>query len=181
MATSDPMTFHAPRADAAAVGHSSLEGLHGTVAVPNGEAGFWRQWRAFAGPAILVSVGYMDPGNWGTDLQAGAQFKYQLLWVVAVSSLMAIFMQIISARLGVVTGKDLAQCCRDWYPSWTRIPNWLMSEVAIGACDLAEVLGSAVALNLLFHIPLLWAVIITGLDVLLLLTLQGLGVRAIEA
>ncbi len=133
------------------------------------------------GPAILVSVGYMDPGNWGTDLQGGANFKYALLWVVALASLMAIFMQVISARLGVVTGKDLAQCCRDWYPKWTRWPNWLMSEVAIGACDLAEVLGSAVALNLLFHIPLLWAVIITGLDVLLLLMLQRFGMRTIEA
>ena len=161
--------------------HLSLEGMHSTVEVPHHEAGFWEQWRAFVGPAILVSVGYMDPGNWGTDLQGGAQFKYGLLWVVGVASLMAIFMQVISARLGVVTGKDLAQCCRDWYPGWTRWPNWLMSEVAIGACDLAEVLGSAVALNLLFHIPLLWAVIITGLDVLLLLALQGFGVRAIEA
>ena len=143
--------------------------------MPPHQAGFWRQWRAFVGPAILVSVGYMDPGNWGTDLQGGAQYKYGLLWVVGLASLMAIFMQVISARLGVVTGKDLAQCCRDWYPRWTRWPNWLMSEVAIGACDLAEVLGSAVALNLLFHIPLLWAVIITGLDVLLLLALQGSG------
>jgi manganese transport protein len=155
--------------------------MHSTVEVPHHQAGFWEQWRAFVGPAILVSVGYMDPGNWGTDLQAGAQFKYGLLWVVGVASLMAIFMQVISARLGVVTGKDLAQCCRDWYPGWTRWPNWLMSEVAIGACDLAEVLGSAVALNLLFHIPLLWAVIITGLDVLLLLALQGFGMRTIEA
>jgi len=161
--------------------HLSLEGVHGSVVVPPAQAGFWRQWRAFVGPAILVSVGYMDPGNWGTDLQAGAQYKYGLLWVVGVASLMAIFMQVISARLGVVTGKDLAQCCRDWYPQWTRWPNWLMSEMAIGACDLAEVLGSAVALNLLFHIPLLWAVIITGLDVLLLLALQGFGMRAIEA
>jgi len=161
--------------------HLSLEGVHGSVAVPPAQAGFWRQWRAFVGPAILVSVGYMDPGNWGTDLQAGAQYKYGLLWVVGVASLMAIFMQVISARLGVVTGKDLAQCCRDWYPRWTRWPNWIMSEMAIGACDLAEVLGSAVALNLLFHIPLLWAVIITGLDVLLLLALQGFGMRAIEA
>jgi manganese transport protein len=161
--------------------HTSLEGVHGTVEVPDHRAGFWKQWRAFVGPAILVSVGYMDPGNWGTDLQGGAQFKYRLLWVVGVASLMAIFMQIISARLGVVTGKDLAQCCRDWYPKWTRWPNWLMSEIAIGACDLAEVLGSAVALNLLFHIPLLWAVIITGLDVLLLLALQRFGMRTIEA
>jgi len=161
--------------------HLSLEGLHSTVEVPQPEAGFWAQWRVFAGPAILVSVGYMDPGNWGTDLQAGAQFKYGLLWVVGVASLMAIFLQVVSARLGVVTGKDLAQCCRDWYPGWTRWPNWLMCEVAIGACDLAEVLGSAVALNLLFHIPLLWAVIITSLDVLLLLSLQGVGMRTTEA
>jgi manganese transport protein len=161
--------------------HLSLENVHGSVLVPHHEASFWEQWRAFVGPAILVSVGYMDPGNWGTDLQAGAQFKYALLFIVALASLMAIFMQVISARLGVVTGKDLAQCCRDWYPSWTRWPNWLMSELAIGACDLAEVLGSAVAINLLFHIPLLWAVIITGLDVLLLLGLQGFGMRAIEA
>ena len=161
--------------------HLSLEGVHSSVEVPHYQAGFWEHWRAFVGPAILVSVGYMDPGNWGTDLQGGAQFKYGLLWVVALASLMAIFMQIISARLGVVTGKDLAQCCRDWYPKWTRWPNWLTSEVAIGACDLAEVLGSAVALNLMFHIPLLWAVIITGLDVLLLLALQRFGMRTIEA
>src|SRR6266567_3471096 len=168
-------------APSAATVHVSLEGLHATVEVPHYRAGFWQQWRAFIGPAILVSVGYMDPGNWGTDLAGGAQFKYGLLWVVGLASLMAIFMQVISARLGVVTGKDLAQCCRDWYPPWTRWPNWLMSELAIGACDLAEVLGSAVALNLMFHIPMLWAVIITGLDVLLLLALQSFGMRAIEA
>jgi len=155
--------------------------MHSSVPVPGHEEGWWKHWRAFVGPAVLVSVGYMDPGNWGTDLQAGAQFKYGLLWVVGLASLMAIFMQIIAARLGVVTGKDLAQCCRDWYPKWTRWPNWLMSEIAIGACDLAEVLGSAVALNLLFHIPLIWAVIITGLDVLLLLALQSFGMRTIEA
>jgi manganese transport protein len=168
-------------AGAALPGPRSLEGVHSTVDVPQHSAGFWEQWRAFVGPAILVSVGYMDPGNWGTDLQAGAHFKYGLLWVVALASLMAIFMQVLSARLGVVTGKDLAQCCRDWYPGWTRWPNWLMSEVAIAACDLAEVLGSAVALNLLFHIPLLWAVVITALDVLILLSLQSLGMRTIEA
>jgi manganese transport protein len=166
---------------ALAANHLSLEGMHGSIGVPPLEAGFWRQWRAFVGPAVLVSVGYMDPGNWGTDLLGGARFKYDLLWVVGVASLMAIFMQVIAARLGVVTGKDLAQCCRDWYPRWTRWPNWLLSESAIGACDLAEVLGSAVALNLLFHIPLLWAVIITGLDVLLLLALQRFGMRTIEA
>jgi manganese transport protein len=162
-------------------GHRSLEGMHATVVVPHADAGFWQQWKAFVGPALLVSVGYMDPGNWGTDLQGGAQFKYGLLWVVGLASCMAIVLQVIAARLGVVTGKDLAQCCRDWFPRWTRWPNWLLCEVAIGACDLAEVLGSAVALNLMFHIPLLWAVIITGLDVLLLLALQGLGMRAIEA
>jgi manganese transport protein len=164
-----------------AAGHRSLEGLHSTVEVPHHAAGFWQQWRAFIGPAILVSVGYMDPGNWGTDLAGGAQFKYGLLWVVGLASLMAIFMQVIAARLGVVTGKDLAQCCRDWYPGWTRWPNWFLCEIAIGACDLAEVLGSAVALNLMFHIPMLWAVIITGLDVLLLLALQRYGMRTIEA
>jgi manganese transport protein len=166
----------APRGD-----HPSLEEMHGTVPVPHAQGTFWQHWRAFAGPALLVSVGYMDPGNWGTDLQGGAQFKYGLLWVVALASTMAIFLQVISARLGVVTGKDLAQCCRDWYPRWSRWPNWLLCELAIGACDLAEVLGSAVALNLLFHIPLLWAVIITGLDVLLLLALQRFGMRTIEA
>lgn len=161
--------------------HRSLDEVHGSVTVPSHEAGFWKRYRAFVGPAILVSVGYMDPGNWGTDLQGGAQFKYGLLWVVALASLMAIFMQVLAARLGVVTGKDLAQCCASWYPQWTRWPNWLLSEIAIAACDLAEVLGSAVALNLLFHIPLLWAVIITGLDALLLLSLQGFGMRTIEA
>ncbi len=159
----------------------SLENAYATVAVPPHEAGFWRHWWAFVGPAILVSVGYMDPGNWGTDLAGGAQYHYGLLWVVGLASLMAIVLQVISARLGVVTGKDLAQCCHDWYPKWTRIPNWLLAEVAVGACDLAEVLGSAVALNLLFHIPLLWAVLITGLDVLLLLAMQNFGMRTIEA
>jgi manganese transport protein len=155
--------------------------LHGTVPVPAATAPFWKQYRAFVGPAFLVSVGYMDPGNWGTDLQAGANYKYGLLWVVAASSLMAIFMQVLSARLGVVTGKDLAQACRDYYPAWTRWPNWLACEFAIMACDLAEVLGGAVAINLLFHIPLFYAVLITAFDVLLLLALQGLGMRLIEA
>src|SRR5213082_1177579 len=165
----------------AKAGHRSLEGIHSSVEVPHHQASFWLQWRAYVGPALLVSVGYMDPGNWGTDLAGGAQFKYGLLWVVGMASLMAIFMQVTAARLGVVTGKDLAQCCRDWYPAWTRWPNWFFCELAIGACDLAEVLGSAVALNLMFHIPLFWAVIITGLDVLLLLALQSFGMRTIEA
>ncbi len=162
-------------------GTVSLEGLNGSVPVPPANAGFWRQMLAFAGPAFLISVGYMDPGNWGTDLQGGAQYRYDLLWVVGVSSLMAIVMQLLAARLGLATGKDLAQACRDYYPRWTRWPNWLACEVAIGACDLAEVLGSAVAINLLFHIPLLWAVLITAFDVLLLLSLQGMGMRVIEA
>ena len=166
---------------AARASHPSLEGVHGTVAVPLAQAGFWRQLRAFAGPAILVSVGYMDPGNWGTDLAGGAQFKYGLLWVVAVASFMAVILQVIAARLGVATGKDLAQCCRDWYPGWSRWPNWIAMEIAIAATDLAESLGSAVALNLLFHIPMAWAIVITAFDVLLLLALQGLGMRMIEA
>jgi manganese transport protein len=159
----------------------SLEGLHRTVSVPDRQASFWRQCVSYGGPALLVSVGYMDPGNWGTDLQGGASFRYGLLWVVALSSLMAIFLQCCAARLGVVTGKDLAQACRDFYPKWTRWPNWLACEVAIAACDLAEVLGSAVAINLLFGIPLFWAVAITAFDVLLLLGLQRFGMRMIEA
>ncbi len=162
-------------------GTLSLEGLNSTVPVPPESASFWRQYRAFVGPAFLVSVGYMDPGNWGTDLAAGASYRFDLLWVVALSSFMAIIMQVCSARLGIVTGKDLAQACRDYLPGWTRWPNWLACEIAIGACDLAEVLGSAVALNLLFHIPLFWAVLITAFDVLLILALQGFGMRFIEA
>ena len=131
---------------------------------------------------MLISVGYMDPGNWSTDLSAGAGFKYNLLFIVGLASLMAIFLQVISARLGVVTGKDLAQCCRDHLPGWTRWPNYLSCEIAIAACDLAEVLGSAVAIHLLFpRISLLTAVIITAFDVLLLLSLQRLGMRLIEA
>jgi manganese transport protein len=187
--SSQPLDYAAPGAQAPVVaeaagdaGHRSLEGMHGTVSVPHADASFWRQYRAFAGPALLVSVGYMDPGNWATDLDGGAQYRYNLMWVVALSSLMAIFLQVCSARLGVVTGKDLAQACRDYYPKWSRIPNWLGTEVAIMACDLAEVLGSAVAIHLLFpSIPLFWAVIITALDVLILLSLQSRGMRFIEA
>src|SRR3974390_2203671 len=153
----------------------SLEDIHQSVPIPPRSR--WRRFLAFAGPAFLVSVGYMDPGNWGTDLKGGALYKYGLLWVVAAASLMAIVMQVIAARLGIVTGKDLAQACRDYYPAWTRVPNWLFCEVAIAACDLAEVVGSAVAINMLFHIPLHWAVVITAFDVLLLLALQGFGMR----
>jgi len=159
----------------------SLPESYQTVSVPHSKAGFWRQWMAYSGPAILISVGYMDPGNWGTDLAGGAQFKYDLLWVVALASIMAVFLQVISARLGVVTGKDLAQCTRDFYPRWMRWPNWITMEIAVIATDLAEALGSAVALNLLFHIPISWAIVITAFDVLLLLSLQGMGMRMIEA
>jgi manganese transport protein len=162
-------------------GAVSLEGMHNSVNVPDSKAGFWKQIAAYFGPAVLVSVAYMDPGNWGTDLQGGAQFKYGLLWVVGLASVMAIFLQIICARLGIATGRDLAQCCYDWYPKWTRVPNWLMAEIAIIACDLAEVLGGAVALFMLFHIPIFWGVIITGVDALLLLAMQRFGMRTIEA
>jgi len=162
-------------------GAVSLAGMHRSVAVPHLKAGFWRQLAAYFGPGALVSVAYMDPGNWGTDLQAGGEFKFRLLWVVALASLMAMFLQMIAARLGVATGRDLAQCCHEWYPRWTRVPNWLMAEVAIIACDMAEVLGGAVALLMLFHIPIFWGVIITGADVLLLLAMQRFGMRTIEA
>jgi manganese transport protein len=177
----DPKTIVKSDNKAVNNNHLSLEDVHSSIKVPHYSAGFWKQWKAFVGPALLVSVGYMDPGNWGTDLMGGAQYRYELLWVVGLASFMAIFMQIIAARLGIVTGKDLAQCCADWYPKWTKVPNWLFTEIQIAACDLAEVLGSAVALNLLFHIPLLWAVIITGFDVLMLLGLQRFGMRTIEA
>jgi len=163
------------------VGEPSLSEVHGSVPVPHSKAGFWRQWLAFSGPAILISVGYMDPGNWGTDLAGGAQFKYGLLWVVALASFMAVILQVISARLGLATGRDLAQCTRDFYPRWMRWPNWITMEVAIAATDLAEALGSAVALNLLFHIPITLAIVITAFDVLLLLAFQGMGMRMIEA
>ena len=178
---SSPTVDTLPRSPVKPADTCSLEGLNSTVPLPPPSAGFWRQLRAFAGPALLVSVGYMDPGNWGTDLQAGAEHKYGLLWVVALASFMAIIMQVMSARLGIVTGKDLAKACRDYYPPWSRWPNWIACEIAIAACDLAEVLGSAVAINLLFHIPLHWAVVITAFDVLLLLALQGIGMRFIEA
>jgi manganese transport protein len=176
-----PTAEPTPRSTTKPADACSLEGLNSTVPLPPPSAAFWRQLRAFAGPAFLVSVGYMDPGNWSTDLSAGAKYRYDLLWVVGLASFMAIVMQVISARLGIVTGKDLAQACRDYYPAWTRWPNWLACELAIAACDLAEVLGSAVAINLLFGIPLLWAVIITAFDVILLLSLQRLGMRFIEA
>jgi manganese transport protein len=135
---------------------------------------------AFAGPAYLVSVGYMDPGNWATDLEGGARFGYQLLWVLVLSNLMAILLQTLSARLGIVTQRDLAQACRETYPKPISYALWFLCEIAIAACDLAEVLGAAIALNLLFHIPLLAGVLITAADTLLLLWFTRLGIRVIE-
>src|SRR6516165_7624952 len=157
----------------------SLPEMHRSVALP---AGSWvRRLLAFAGPAYLVSVGYMDPGNWATDLAGGARFGYQLIWVLVMSNAMAVLLQTLAARLGVVTGKDLAQACRDWYPAPLSIPLWALCEIAIVACDLAEVLGAAIGLKLLFGLPLLWGVLLTALDVLLLLGLSRFGIRRLEA
>ena len=141
----------------------------------------WRRMFAFAGPAYLVSVGYMDPGNWATDLEGGARFGYALIWVLIMSNLMAILLQTLAARLGIVSGRDLAQACRETYPRPITIALWVLCEIAIAACDLAEVLGAAIALNLLFHIPLLIGVLLTSADTLLLLWFQGLGIRYVEA
>ena len=159
---------------------ASLPESYRSVAVPQ-TGSVWRRFLAFAGPGFLVSVGYMDPGNWGTDIAGGAKYGYALLWVVLASNLMAILLQTLCARLGLVTGKDLAQACRDYYKKPAVIALWLLCEIAIIACDLAEVIGSAVALNLLFGIPLLWGVLITGFDVLILLGLMRFGFRKIEA
>jgi manganese transport protein len=136
---------------------------------------------AFAGPAYLVSVGYMDPGNWATDLEGGARFGYQLIWVLVMSNAMAILLQTLSARLGIVSGRDLAQACRETYPRPVNLALWGLCEIAVAACDLAEVLGAAIALNLLFHIPLLIGVLATAADTLLVLWFQSFGIRAIEA
>src|SRR5690242_19416297 len=136
---------------------------------------------AFAGPAYLVSVGYMDPGNWATDIEAGARFGYRLLWVLVMSNAMAILLQTLSARMGIVSGRDLAQACRESYPKQVNVALWILGEIAIAACDLAEVLGAAIGLNLLFHIPLLIGVLITAGDTLLILVLQNYGIRTLEA
>ncbi len=163
-----------------AEGLPSLSEVYRSIPIPPGAA-FLRKMLAFAGPGYLVAVGYMDPGNWATDVAGGSQFGYRLLSVVLMSSLMAMFLQALCVKLGVATGRDLAQACRDDYSRPVAIGLWLLSEVAIVACDLAEVLGSAVALDLLFGIPIFWGVLITGLDVLLILALQGRGFRLIEA
>ena len=178
MATSQERAARAQRTEAS---DRSLSEVHGTVRLPAAGGSWIRRMFAFAGPAYLVSVGYMDPGNWATDLAGGARFGYQLVWVLVMSNLMAVLLQTLSARLGVVTGKDLAQACRDFYPKQLVIPLWLLCEVAIIACDLAEVLGAAIGLKLLFGIPLIFGVLITALDVLLLLALSRLGMRRLEA
>jgi manganese transport protein len=148
---------------------------------PHKSTGVLRRTFAFSGPAFLVAIGYMDPGNWATDIEGGSRFHYDLLWVILASNLVAILLQILSSRLGVVTGRDLPQMCRERFSKPTAIFFWIIAEVAIIACDLAEVLGSAIALNLLFHIALLPAVLITALDVLIILLLQSRGVRLLEA
>jgi manganese transport protein len=159
---------------------NSLPEVHGSIAIPEG-AGFWRKLFAFAGPGYLVAVGYMDPGNWATDLAGGARFGYTLLSVIMVSNLMAILLQALAARLGIASGRDLAQACRDHYSRPVAVVLWVLCEIAIAACDLAEVIGAAIALNLLFNLPLIWGVILTSLDVLVVLYLQNRGFRYVEA
>lgn len=158
----------------------SLPEVHRSIDISE-HPSFWRKLLGFAGPGYLVAVGYMDPGNWATDLAGGSKYNYTLLSVILLSSIMAMFLQRLSLKLGIVTGHDLAQSCRHHYGKVAAIPLWIAAEIAIAACDLAEVIGSAIALNLLFHIPLLVGVIVTTLDVLILLLLQQKGFRYIEA
>ncbi|AFZ28534.1 natural resistance-associated macrophage protein metal ion transporter NRAMP (plasmid) [Cylindrospermum stagnale PCC 7417] len=158
----------------------SLPEVHRSIKIPNSKS-FWRKMLAYAGPGYLVSVGYMDPGNWATDIAGGSKFGYTLLTVVMLSNLMAILLQSLCVRLGVATGRDLAQACRDYFSQRVSFCLWVLCEIAIAACDLAELLGSAIALQLLFGIPLIWGVCITALDVLVLLFLQHKGFRYTEA
>ncbi|MBD2412106.1 divalent metal cation transporter [Nostoc calcicola FACHB-389] len=158
----------------------SLPEVHRSIKVPNG-SGFWHKLLAYAGPGYLVSVGYIDPGNWATDIVGGSKFGYTLLTVILLSNLMAILLQSLCVRLGVGTGRDLAQACRDYFSPRVNFCLWVLCEIAIAACDLAELLGSAIALQLLFGIPLVWGVCITALDVLVLLLLQTKGFRYTEA
>lgn len=158
----------------------SLPEVHRSIRVPDGGS-FWRKMLAYAGPGYLVSVGYMDPGNWATDIAGGSKFGYALLSVILLSNLMAILLQSLCVRLGVATGRDLAQACRDYFSPRVNFGLWVLCEIAIAACDLAELLGSAIALQLLFGLPLVWGVCITALDVLVLLFLQGKGFRYVEA
>ncbi len=163
----------------AEIGRKSLGEVHGSVGVSHGNV--FQRLFAFMGPAYLVSVGYMDPGNWATDLEGGARFGYALLWVLLMSNLMAVVLQTLSARLGVVTGHDLAQACRSEYSRPVNFALWALAEVAIAACDLAEVVGTVIALKLLFNLPLLWGCVVTALDTFLLLWLQKYGMRKMEA
>lgn len=158
----------------------SLPEVHRSIKVPEGR-NFWRKMLAYAGPGYLVSVGYMDPGNWATDIAGGAKFGYALLTVILLSNLIAILLQSLCVRLGVATGRDLAQACRDYFNPCVNFCLWVLCEIAIAACDLAELLGSAIALQLLFGIPLIWGVCITASDVLMLLFLQHKGFRYVEA
>jgi manganese transport protein len=158
----------------------SLPESHGSVRVPR-RGSFWRKALAFAGPGYMVAVGYMDPGNWATDIAGGARFGYTLLSVILISNLMAILLQSLALKLGIVTGRDLAQACRDHYSRPVSFVLWVLCEIAIAACDLAEVIGAAIALNLLFGIPLIWGVVLTAFDVLLILLLQNKGFRWLEA
>ena len=158
----------------------SLPEVHSTVRVSRSPI-YWRRLLGFLGPGFLISVGYMDPGNWATDIAGGSRFGYTLLFVIMASNLMAILLQSLSLKLGVATERDLAQLCNERYSRWVSFSLWVGAEIAIAACDLAEVIGSAIALNLLFHIPLFYGVLITGLDVLLILLLQRWGFRVVEA
>jgi manganese transport protein len=158
----------------------SLSEVHSSVEV-NHTSSFWKRLFYFTGPAFMVSVGYMDPGNWATDLAGGAQFGYKLIWVILLANMMAILFQSLSARLGIVQGRDLAQACRDHYSKRMNYILWIICEIAIAACDLAEVIGSAVGLYLLFGIPILWGVVITAFDVIILMLLLSFGIRKMEA
>ncbi len=158
----------------------SLPEVHRSIPIPTGK-NFWRKLLAFAGPGYVVSVGYMDPGNWATDIAGGSRFGYTLLSVVLLSNLMAILLQSLCVRLGVAVERDLAQACRDYFSPRVSIFLWFLCEIAIIACDLAEVVGSAIALNLLFHIPIVWGVCITVVDVMVLLAAQRYGFRYVEA
>ncbi len=159
----------------------SLSEVHGSIKVPGEGASFWQKFRAYWGPGLLVSVGYMDPGNWATDIAGGARFGYTLLSVVLLSNLFAMLLQHLAVKLGVVTGRDLAQACRDHYSKPVAMVLWVLCEIAIAACDLAEVIGSAIAFNLLFGLPITWGIALTTFDVLLILLLQSKGFKLIES
>src|SRR5436305_14761611 len=159
----------------------SLSEVHGSVDTFSTSKPVWKKILSFFGPAYLVSVGYMDPGNWATDLAGGSQFGYKLVWVLFMSNLMALLLQSLSARLGIVRGRDLAQANRETYPRYINLCLYVLAEIAIAACDLAEVLGMAIGIQLLTGMSLLWAVLITVFDTLLLLMLQRLGIRKMEA